>query len=203
MLQLSISDGGTIARAKHILGEYRNAVKRSLRNAAVDCRRSVASAIPVELSARYALSKAAIRKQMHVRNVSKDHGMIQGLVVSGSPMPLMKFEVSPKSPPDQKGIPVSARGVVSSSVVRGKVVTGVKGWFVARMKSGHTGVFHKKAIQVATITKEIDEEFRLSVPQMVVSKHIGPKIEKRASEVLVKALERNVKAELAKISHGK
>jgi hypothetical protein len=49
---------------------------------------------------------------------------------------------------------------------------------------------------------KIDEIYRPSVPQMLASKEIAPKIQAKGSAVFEKALKRTVEAELKKIAEG-
>jgi hypothetical protein len=62
------------------------------------------------------------------------------------------------------------------------------------MKSGHVGVYFRKS----TKNLPIGESMTLSIPEMLRTKDIKKQIETRASEVFVKAVERNIRAVLAK-----
>jgi hypothetical protein len=199
MLNIKVDDRGSLKAAANILSEYPKALKKSVRNAAVDCMRGIRAAIPRFLVERYDISKANVRAGMKLSQRVEDGGMRVVLTVTGNRLPVMRFNVLPTSPPAQAGIPVSGRQIVSTIVVKGEAMVGKPNRFVARMPgSGHINVFYRTGDG-----KKIDQEFRVSVPEMIREhKTIRPQIERQASTTFEKALTRNVLAELKK-ANGK
>jgi hypothetical protein len=199
VLNITVSDGGSLKAAANILSEYPAALKKAVRNASVDTLRGIKAAIPRLLTERYDISKANVRAGMRLSQKVDADGMRVVLTVSGNRLPVMKFNVLPTSPPPQAGIPVSGRQIVSTIVVRGTAVVGRPNRFVAQMKSGHIGVFRRTGED-----KKIDEEFRPAIPELIREhKKIRPAIEKQASQTFEKALTRNVVAELKKVNKSK
>lgn len=102
---------------------------------------------------------------------------------TGSKIPLYKFRVSPNEPRPQKP-PKSfkARVLKSSSL---KPLDG----FVARMKSGHLGMFERKNDP----RLPIKELYGPAVPQMIGKEEVWQQIEKEANETLQKRMDHEVK----------
>lgn len=120
-------------------------------------------------------------------------------LISRSPrLPLSYFKIKPKSPPKRR-----PRNPVFVQVKRGEGGP-IRDAFVARMKSGHTGVFHrmqdgsrgeiheykirprpkKRGQGMTKGIAQIEQNVGPAVPQMLGSKTVSAFIEKRASEVL-------------------
>jgi hypothetical protein len=211
MVQLVIDDKGSIKLTQQILAEMPGKVKTVVRRASVDAIRAIKASIPEAINARYDITKSEIRKQMTLQVKSEDGGMVNGLIVRGNRIPVMKFNVEPKAPPPQAGVPVVSRQTVSIITVKGKAIVGKPNRFVAQMDSGHIGVFRRgrRAKKVGiwpirwtvkegkgTETLPIKESLSESVPEMIRTKAIRKQIEDRASEVFVKGVERNIKAVL-------
>ena len=195
MINIKVSDRGSLKLARDVLSEYPARVKKSIRNAAVDTQRGIRAQIPKLLNERYDISKAEIRKQMKIRMVTQNEGMTVGMIVSGSRIPILKFNVVPREPPPQKGIQIAERQLVSSIVIRGNAVVGRPNRFLARMASGHTNIFFRKKDG----SGKLDQEFRPAIPELI-REHtkIRPAIEKESSARFQKALTRNVTSELKK-----
>src|SRR5215475_6863456 len=87
-----------------------------------------------------------------------------GFKISGSRFPTMRFNVTPRDVPNQAGIPIAAREKINIIIRRGRLRSGVPNRFLARMKSGHIGVFYRKE---GSKSLKIDEEFMLSVPEII------------------------------------
>jgi hypothetical protein len=103
----------------------------------------------------------------------------------------MRFHVDPREVPNQRGVPVKSRQVVTVIVRRGHAQTGAPNVFLARMKSGHIGVYRKKPDATHRIRPDgqrtqlnITEEYMLSVPEMVSSKKIRPKLQRSITKFM-------------------
>jgi hypothetical protein len=92
------------------------------------------------------------------------------------------------------GIPIAKRQVVKVITVRGKATIGKPNRFISRMKSGHVGLYMRKSKESLPIKESVTK----SVPEMIRVKPIRKQIESKASQVFVKAVERNIKAVLNK-----
>jgi hypothetical protein len=134
MIQIVIDDRGSIKAAQSILTGMPGKVKQVVRRGSIDALRAVKTEIPKAVSARYALSKSQVRSHMHVRQVSEDGGMRSGIIISGRRIPTIDFDVQPKTPPNQVGIPVAKRTPIRITTVRGQTKVGKPNRFRAQMR---------------------------------------------------------------------
>ena len=103
MIQIVIGDQGSIKATQAILADMPGKARQVVRRASVDALRAVRSEIPKAVSARYALTKSAVRAHMQVRQISEDSAMRSGVIIRGERIRIMDFDVQPKTPPPQKG----------------------------------------------------------------------------------------------------
>ena len=143
----------------------------------------------------------AVRKTYHIRPGDfKDRGFLKynavtengggiigSLVYSGAVIPLIKFNVKPSAPQNQKT--PSAAVLRSSSLVS---FSNRKNVFVAQMKSGHIGVFERKSGKYTKKrgngrnkhTEALKELLSPAVPQMVGNEEVMQTVEERVREVI-------------------
>ena len=193
MFQLVVSDLGTIKACQNILTEMPGKIRVAVRNASMDAIKAVKAEIPRAVNKRFDITKAEVRRQMRFRTISQDQGAYTryGVVVSGKRIPVMKFNVQPKQPPSQVGLPVHSRPPVSVTTLRGQPRVGRPNRFVVRMPSGHIGVYMRKA---GSKSLPIRESVSESVPEMLRTNAIRDDIQGRATKVFVSAMDRNIKA---------
>lgn len=84
------------------------------------------------------------------------------LEASGRPIPLYKFGARPVMPVEQKGIPVRGRKPVTVKVKRKGARKIIRHGFVARMRSGHMGIFER----VGTASLPIRELYSIGIKRM-------------------------------------
>jgi len=112
-------------------------------------------------------------------------GGLQGLVeVNSSRFPVMRFNVIPDVVPPQKGIPVSQRQIVSVIASRASPQVGHANRFLARMPSGHLGVFwrkpgatHRRRADGQNTQQPISEEYMISPSEMLRSRKVRPALD--------------------------
>jgi hypothetical protein len=107
------------------------------------------------------------------------------IVIESARLPVMRFSVNPRQVPNQKGIPVSARTPILIALT--KPARAYKGLFLAKMASGHVGVFREKMPREwsgNTGNTMIEERFMISAVEMVNSRFLRDKIEKRIATKL-------------------
>jgi hypothetical protein len=112
---------------------------------------------------RYSLRASAVRKQMRIGRASKAR-LFAELIVTGRRIPLVEFSARQNS----KG--------VSVKVTRERKT--VKTAFIARMKSGHVGVFARTSKK----RLPIEELFSISLPRAFTQKQILAAVRKKAAE---------------------
>ncbi len=133
----------------------------------------------------YTIKQTYVRKAWDKITKATASNLSAKLISRGPVMALSYFKIKPKSPPKRRPKnPVYAQ-------VRNDGGGTIRGAFVARMKSGHTGVFHRTR---GNQSLPIKQNFGPSVPQMLGSETVSAFIEKRASEVLNKRFEHEVNA---------
>jgi hypothetical protein len=120
-----------------------------------------------------------------------------GIQVIGTRMPVMRFHVRPLTPPNQLGVPVAMRTPVYIETKKGSIQYGKPNVFLARMKSGHIGVYKRKIPNPGGPRKirpdgqptqlPITEEYMLSVPEMLAGKEVRKKLDERITKYMRKA----------------
>ncbi len=84
----------------------------------------------------------AIKKIAATRRAGQQR-MFAMISAKGWPIPLYKFEARPQLPPSQMGIPVSKRRPVTVKVLKGGSRIALKSGFLAKMRTGHIGIFRR------------------------------------------------------------
>lgn len=169
-------------------------------------REAVTNSIPFaekevvdQILARYDISRANLFKNSRngkwkmVPKYPTQSNLNGSIKVTGTRMPVMRFSVSPSTVPNQKGIPVAARTPVTVRITKkGGIQSGKPNVFLAKMKSGHIGVYRRKIPNPGGPRRlrpdkqwtqlPISEEYMLSVPEMLASKEIRQIYEPRLSK---------------------
>jgi hypothetical protein len=200
LFQISVRGEG-IEEAKNILSGYPARIRRALRNSIIDAARQTNSELNRLVLARYNITRANLKRIAKVRILSPkalNQEDVGGLSIVGPrAVPVMRFGVTPKTPPSQAGLPVTGRQQVSINVVKGgKTQIGVPNQFVIKMKSGHVGVFHRTK---GSDSLPVDEEFRIGINSMIRSHYLRPRIEYKAKTVFEAKLYKNVEREFREI----
>jgi len=173
-----------MAGLEHIPDEARVALENSVKQTLEFLKKQ----IPELVHQRYDISMPNLMSQSHRHGswkmvpVVKEEGgyIVDGrMEVIGTRIPEMRFNVSPTYVPVQRGIPVHARQQVTVTVRRGHPHVGQPNTFIAKMKSGHIGVFSRKRDATHRIRPDgqrtalnIEEGYRISVPEMLKGKQL-------------------------------
>ena len=174
----------------------------------LDRARKLLSGIPwgAEKATYRALNKAARRANTRtVQSICKSYNIRPGAVrakltlslatrykfnaqlgLRGSPLELMKFAVTPKKPPSQKGKRPEARTQTVAGVKFGTRHV-LPHAFVARMKNGHVGIYSRRQERRA-----IRQRYTTSVPQMMASITVMPEIMEEAQRVMAAEFDRQI-----------
>lgn len=147
------------------------AAARALNRSAVTTRAEAAR----KIRERYNLKVGTAKAQMRIDRASRNRLTAQ-VIVSGRPIPLFEFSAR-----------AGAAGV-SVEILRGKRRT-LKGRFLARMKSGHQGVYERKGKPRLPIR----ELFTVGLPAMFTQRTVLTAIEKVALERFRVELDRELK----------
>lgn len=134
----------------------------------------------------YAVKQSALNEATTTRVQKASTGNLAGYVsFSGVKIPLYKFQVTPKEP--RKGQKVRA------GVMKGGGAT-FDSAFIAKMKSGHIGIFER----ITSRRLPIEEKMGLSAAQMVKNEVIIDQLTKEAQE----KVDERLKHEIDRILNG-
>jgi len=147
-----------------------------------------------EITAIYATKQRQVADMM--RPIKASESRLQArLVFSGFRLPLMKyFKVTPAAPPSQKGVPVSARTPATILVRKDTGAHVSKRGFVAKMASGHIGLFERMpGMQTKSGKDKIKERSGSSVVTMADNENVAENTMRSANEVLARRLDHHMK----------
>lgn len=134
----------------------------------------------------YAVKQSALNEATTTRVQKASTGNLAGYIsFSGVKIPLYKFKVTPKEP--RKGQKVRA------GVMKGGGAT-FDSAFIAKMKSGHIGIFER----ITSRRLPIEEKMGLSAAQMVKNEVIMDQLTKEAQE----KVDERLKHEIDRILNG-
>lgn len=134
------------------------------------------------ISSVYAISRQNVRAEttIHVRTRKTDGGVIGTVSFAGYKIPLYRFNVSPT-------IPVQ-RATVSAAVLKDNGQTPFVHAFIAKMRSGHTGMFERDGTKRLPITEFMGP----STAQMAGNSVILEQVEEKAQTVVNKRIEHEI-----------
>lgn len=147
--------------------------------------------IPKFVTSKYNISAAAVRKTINIRRASGNS--LQGQIVSsGRGTPLINFKIRTawnRRKTRKRGAPVR-RKIVNVSIEKGKWTR--TPFFVATMKSGHKGIFHR----LNNSRLPIGENFGPSVPTMIGKR--ADELQKELGAYYAESMEKNLQNSLNK-----
>lgn len=171
---------GVKAALAHLLGAAEKAVARAVNRAA----QSAKVAAIRKATQEYVIKRARISETFEVGRAtpSQPSAFIRS---KGRPRALPYFRTRPRQVPRKK-----PRKALFAQVKQGGGGT-IRGAFLARMKSGHLGVFHRTD---GSSSLPIQQNYGPSVPQMLRSPSVSAFIREKAQAVLGERLEHEVGA---------
>lgn len=132
-----------------------------------------------EITGAYNLKKSDLQKAFLLvraqRQGKRGVRMHAEIIAHGRGLYLYDFKALPKNPPRQKGIPIARRKKTSVQIMKGGERTALPHAFIARMSSGHVGVFYRSGGKMAANPKRsaIKEKFEISAASMFEKKAVG------------------------------
>lgn len=176
-----------IKKAQDYLGHIPGAVPRALANAINRAAESARTEAARKAREIYHVKHKDIISTIKIKKASQDD-LTAVVSSSGNLLPLSKFRITPRRPQPKRKKPVIVR------VKRGGGGP-VKNVFVAKMQSGHIGVFAR----VGKARLPIQEKYGPSIPQMLGSPTVSAWVEEKA----VERLEQRLDHEINRILEGK
>ncbi|GHU42209.1 hypothetical protein FACS1894111_05750 [Clostridia bacterium] len=141
---------------------------------------------------------------INMRTKKADGGIVGEVNFSGGKIPLYRFGVTPKQPKAQgtkvpvkfgdRWVMLAPGAPVKARQRKDKGKTKFHNVFIAKMKSGHIGMFERSGFDRFPIT----EIMGVSTPQMAADSVVLEKVEAAAEETIVKRTEQ----EITRILHG-
>lgn len=130
----------------------------------------------------YAISRQNVRAEttINVRTQKVDGGVVGTVSFAGYKIPLYRFNVSPTLPVQH--------ATVSAAVLNESGRTPFAEAFIAKMKSGHTGMFERDG----TARLPITEFMGPSTAQMAANSVVLEAVEDKAQEVINKRVEHEI-----------
>lgn len=160
---------------------------------------------------KYAISTRNIRANQNVRvSYSYNSGVTCSVIFNGSKIPLYRYNgSSPKTPTVNKNKTINAiingtwhkahpSVAASGHQLTATAPTKFDDAFVARMSSGHIGIFERTGGSTSAGNDEIKEIMGSSVPQMIGNKEVSEQIAQKAAE----KLEERVEHEMLRVLNG-
>ena len=181
---ITIDEKG-LAEAQKLLADMPKAIPKAAARAINEAATAAKEEAWNQVKKTYTIKKMRVSKAWDKISRATASNLSAKLVSRGSVMPLSYFTTKPKKPPKRR-----PRNPVYVQV-RHDGGGSIKNAFVARMKSGHTGVFHRTR---GNQSLPIQQNYGPSVPQMLGSKTVSAFIEERASEVLNRRFAHQVNA---------
>lgn len=130
----------------------------------------------------YAISSQNVRAEttIKVRTQKADGGVVGTVSFAGYKIPLYRFNVSPTLPVQH--------ATVSAAVLADSGRTPFAEAFIAKMKSGHTGMFERDGTSRLPITEFMGP----STDQMAGNSIVLEQVEEKAQEVINKRIEHEI-----------
>lgn len=157
---------------------YANAINRGLSRVKTAARKEVQQV--------YAVQSKAFTEATRTRMQTAGTGALAGYIIfSGAKIPLYKFKATPKQPGTGR--------TVKAGQMKGGSGEVFEHAFIARMKTGHTGIFERKDKQGNETKKyPIKEAMGDSAAQMIGNADVTEALEKEAQRVVDERLEHEI-----------
>lgn len=197
--------GNGLDRATKLLAGIENGTEMALKNAMTRAVSYLRSNTAKAIQQRYAISTSNIRSEENVRVRYTFQQGVQALIIfNGNKIPLFRYAgASPSGPAfDQSSLEKVMIGGAWKTVHPGITAAGhqlkstspvtIPNTFVARMSSGHTGIFERTGGATASDGDAIREIMGSSVPQMLGSEEVSAKLGQETMEKFEERLDHEI-----------
>ena len=175
----------TIQKINTILSNIENARGKVLKPAFGRALQAGKTEAKRQATAVYHIKPQEFNNKTYAKYNGVDHNddeIIGSITFVGSPIPLMKFNVTPKKPP-KKNIAPKASVIKTNSQVAFDRLNDV---FVQQMTSGHIGIFKRKE------SGKLKELYAPSTPKMLENEVVMGGIESRVNEVINQRIDHEI-----------
>lgn len=164
-MQVEIKTIG-LDRIEKMLAGFENKAPSVLFNVVNRVASNIRKNISKEVLKKYGIKSADVKKSITTKRASTSDSTCF-VRTSGSTIPLYKFRAKPKDAISTKGMKIKKRPKVKAKVLKSSSLKTIKSAFIAKMGSGHAGVFRRKEK-----SRKIKELHGPSVPQMVSNEEV-------------------------------
>lgn len=171
-------DENQLRRAQEILRHVPNKIPQAVASAINRATESARTAAVKKAREDYIIQAGRVRETIDISKASSSN-LSARVRARGRPRALTYFKTNPKAP---KKMP---RGSQLFAQVKRSGGGTIKGAFVAKMRSGHVGVFNRSGSRLV-------QRYGPSVPQMLESQTVSKFVQNKAVEVLDKRLEHEI-----------
>lgn len=212
MSEIGISlEGASLDRAQKLLAGIPDGLHKALKSAISRTTDAVRTHSSKAINSVYAISATNLRSNVNVKSTLKtsSDSVVGAISFSGTLIPLFRFDVSPKMPTKDRsrteravvagywrkvnpGMPASGHQLKSTARTR------FDNAFIARMTSGHTGMFERTGGLTSSGGHAIREIMGSSYSQMLANTDVQEDITAKASETFDKRMD----AEINRILNG-
>ena len=194
--------GNSVERARKLLVGIPNGVTKAVRSALPRAASALKTESTKAIRERYDISAANIRAGENI--TVKIHDTEAQVKFSGKKIPLYRYNgTTPKFPTtdNSKTIrtivagqlrPVHPSVAASAHQLKGTSVKRFENAFVAKMKSGHIGIFERTGGITSSGSNEIKELQGSSVAQMLGSKEVQDELVNKASQKFEERMEHEI-----------
>ena len=200
--------GGALDRAEKMLAGIPGGAEKAVKSAMSRAVSSVRSNAVKEIRKEYDIGAAAVRSNQNIKSrYTYAGGNVTATVLfAGHKIPLYRYNgTNPKMPTVDKGktviaiingkhVPVHPGVAASGHQKTDTSVTKFDNAFIARMKSGHIGIFERTGGQMAGGGDAIHELMGSSVPTMVGNETVREELTRAAWEKFDERLDHEIMA---------
>ncbi|ABO49743.1 conserved hypothetical protein [Desulforamulus reducens MI-1] len=169
-----------IERVQDLLQHIPEAIPKAISNTINRAAETAKTEAARKARETYYVKHSDVIKTIRITKASPSN--LSATVLSrSSPIALSKFNVTPRQPQPKRRKPIIAR-------VKKGAGGSIQGAFVARVTSGHVGVFNR----VGPARLPITQRFGPSIPQMIGSETVTRWVEEKALETIDKRLDHEI-----------
>lgn len=200
--------GGALDRAEKMLAGIPGGTEKAVKSAMSRAVSSMRSNAVKEIRKEYDIGAAAVRSNQNIKSryTYADGNVTATVLFAGHKIPLYRYNgTSPKMPTVDKSktviaiingkhVPVHPGVAASGHQKTDTSVTRFDNAFIARMKSGHIGIFERTGGQMAGGGDAIHELMGSSVPTMVGNETVREELTRAAWEKFDERLDHEIMA---------
>ena len=196
-------DGESVERARMLLAGIPGGVTKAVKSALPRAASALKTESTKAIRERYDISTANIRARENI-TVKTFNGTRALVSFIGKKIPLYRYNgTTPKFPTVDKSktirtivagqfLPVHPGAAASAHQLKGTSVKRFENAFVAKMESGHIGIFERTGGITSGGNNEIKELQGSSVPQMLGSKEVQDELVNKASQKFEERMEHEI-----------